>query len=82
MSGAQFYHDQTLINKTKQNHAIGNVDDTAFYFLYGERKHLAAFNAPVICIPGPTRARVSGDTVGLKCQVLTSDVSAGDVLGF
>ena len=34
-------------------------------------------HAPVICIrgPDPSRAGDSGDSVGLKCQVLTSDES-------
>ena len=41
-------------------------------------------NVPVICISSPSRAGDSGDVVGLKCQVLTSDESrsAGDVPGF
>ena len=33
------------------------------------------YNAPVICIHAPPRAGDSGDSVGLKCQVLTSDES-------
>ena len=36
---------------------------------------LLASNAPVICIHGPRGAGDTGDIVGVKCRILTSDVS-------
>ena len=52
---------------------IVNIKDETKRFYLSQMMYW--LNAPVICIPGPLGAGVTGDIAGLKCRNLTSDVS-------